>query len=101
MALLDAVSELRGPAYGELDHFVRLTMTDDGQVIANLLLDGVLERDLEQPSRRLHRVPRDPADPHCEARGAEADDEPRPMRAAIGEERRTLQMTTLLVFFGC
>jgi Carbohydrate family 9 binding domain-like/Calcineurin-like phosphoesterase len=35
-------SELRGPAYGEFDHFVWVTMTDDGPIFGNILLDGVL-----------------------------------------------------------
>ena len=39
-------SKLRGVEYGEFDHFLWVTMTDDGPVIANLLLDGVL--DIEQ-----------------------------------------------------
>ena len=66
LATTGGVSELRGPAYGEFDHFVWLTMTDDGPVIANLLLDGVLERDFEQPFQRPYWVPRDPADPLSE-----------------------------------
>lgn len=36
-------SKLRGVSYGEYDHFLWVTMTDDGPIIANLLLDGVLD----------------------------------------------------------
>lgn len=39
-------SDLSGVEYGKFDHFLWVTMTDDGPVIANLLLDGVL--DIEQ-----------------------------------------------------
>jgi hypothetical protein len=34
-------SSLRGPALGEFDHVVWVTMTDEGPVIANLLLEGI------------------------------------------------------------
>ncbi|MCG8308194.1 MAG: metallophosphoesterase [Cytophagales bacterium] len=34
-------SRLRGPNFGEFDHVVWVTMTDDGPIIANLLLDGI------------------------------------------------------------
>ncbi len=36
-------SKMRGVSYGEYDHFLWVTMTDDGPIIANLLLDGVLD----------------------------------------------------------
>ncbi|WP_145433208.1 PA14 domain-containing protein [Lacipirellula limnantheis] len=35
-------SQLRGPRYGEFDHVTLVTVTDDGPVIANLRLDGIL-----------------------------------------------------------
>lgn len=38
-------SILRGPGFAEFDHFVWVTMTDDGPVIANMLLSGILEKD--------------------------------------------------------
>lgn len=38
-------SPLRGPEYGELDMVSWITMTDDGPVIANLALDGILPQD--------------------------------------------------------
>jgi hypothetical protein len=39
-------SELRGPRYGEFDHVTLVTMTDDGPVMANLTLDGILPHDV-------------------------------------------------------
>jgi len=36
-------SRLRGVDHGEFDHFLWVTMTDDGPIIANLLMDGVLD----------------------------------------------------------
>jgi predicted phosphodiesterase len=42
-------SKMRGLAYGEFDHIVRVTMKKDGPVIANILLDSVLPDDLQVP----------------------------------------------------
>lgn len=42
-------SRLRGPDHGQFDHVVWVTMTDDGPVIANLLLDGIVEEDIYTP----------------------------------------------------
>jgi len=42
-------SPLRGPAYGEFDGVVWVTMTGDGPRVANLLLEGILERNLRTP----------------------------------------------------
>jgi hypothetical protein len=39
-------SELRGPRYGEFDHVTLVTVTDDGPVMANLTLDGILPHDV-------------------------------------------------------
>lgn len=50
-------SALRGVAYGEFDHFLWLTMTEEGPVIANVLLDGLLEKDSPQPLQRPYWVP--------------------------------------------
>jgi len=36
-------SGLGGPETGQFDHFLWVTMTDDGPIIANLLMDGVLD----------------------------------------------------------
>jgi len=39
-------SQLRGPAYGEFDHVVWVTMTDQGPRIANLMLEGIHDEDI-------------------------------------------------------
>lgn len=39
-------SKLRGPRYGEFDHVTLVTVTNDGPVIANLRLDGILPHDV-------------------------------------------------------
>jgi predicted phosphodiesterase len=39
-------SAMRGRAYGEFDHVVWITMTEEGPVIANLFLDGVWNEDV-------------------------------------------------------
>jgi len=41
-----AGSPLRGPSFGEFDHAVWVTMTPEGPVIANLLLDGILDKEV-------------------------------------------------------
>ncbi|MCI4671721.1 MAG: metallophosphoesterase [Bacteroidia bacterium] len=40
-------SGLRGPAFGEFDHVVWITMTDDGPIMANLLLDGIWDENVQ------------------------------------------------------
>ena len=42
-------SYLRGPALGEFDHVVWVTMTEQGPIIANLQLDGIWGEDLVTP----------------------------------------------------
>ncbi len=39
-------SGLRGPALGEFDHVVWITMTDEGPIMANLMLDGIWSEDV-------------------------------------------------------
>lgn len=39
-------SALRGPNFGEFDHVVWVTMTDEGPIIANLLLEGIWHEDV-------------------------------------------------------
>jgi hypothetical protein len=39
-------SSLRGPQLGEFDHVVWVTMTDEGPVFANLLLNGIWDEDV-------------------------------------------------------
>jgi hypothetical protein len=36
-------SSLRGPQFGEFDHFVWVTMTDQGPLLANLQLEGIFD----------------------------------------------------------
>jgi hypothetical protein len=43
-------SRLRGTEAGEFDHIAWVTMTRDGPVLANLLLDGILRDDLSRPA---------------------------------------------------
>ena len=39
-------SRMRGRAYGEFDHVVWVTMTDEGPIIANLFLEGIWDEDV-------------------------------------------------------
>ncbi|MEL7530075.1 MAG: sugar-binding protein [Bacteroidota bacterium] len=39
-------SSLRGPNFGEFDHVVWITMTDDGPILANLMLDGIWDENV-------------------------------------------------------
>ncbi|MEO1324458.1 MAG: metallophosphoesterase, partial [Pseudomonadota bacterium] len=63
LATTGGVSSMRGVAYGEFDHFAWLTMTEEGPVMANVLLDGVLPKDFIQQFQRPWFAPRDPSDP--------------------------------------
>ncbi|MEO0896531.1 MAG: metallophosphoesterase [Bacteroidota bacterium] len=40
-------SGLRGPAFGEFDHVVWITMTEEGPIMANLLLDGIWDENVQ------------------------------------------------------
>lgn len=42
-------SKLRGPVYGEFDHVAWVTMKKSGPVVANLLLEGILDDSLRIP----------------------------------------------------
>lgn len=46
LATMGGGSPLRGPQLGEFDHFVWVTMTDRGPILANLHLDGVYDHDV-------------------------------------------------------
>jgi hypothetical protein len=46
LATTGGVSSLRGPDYGEFDHLTWITMTDNGPVIANLLLNGIWDENM-------------------------------------------------------
>ncbi len=39
-------SQLRGPEYGEFDHVVWITMTEQGPRIANLMLEGIFDENI-------------------------------------------------------
>lgn len=43
-------SRLRGHRYGEFDHVTLVTVTDEGPIIANLRLDGILPHDVTKRS---------------------------------------------------
>lgn len=45
-------SALRGPAYGEFDQVAWVTMTNQGPLVANLLLDGIRTDDIRTPESR-------------------------------------------------
>lgn len=47
LATTGGSSKMRGKEFGEFDQFAWVTMTDNGPVIANVLLDGVVELDLK------------------------------------------------------
>jgi hypothetical protein len=42
-------SKLRGPAFGQFDEIAWVSMTEEGPRVANLLLDGILDKDLRTP----------------------------------------------------
>ena len=52
LATTGGISNLRGPAYGEFDHIVWVTMTADGPVIANVGLTEILPKNFETPKSR-------------------------------------------------
>lgn len=52
LATTGGTSNLRGPAYGEFDQMVWVTMTDEGPVIANVGLTELLPKDFERPMAR-------------------------------------------------
>ena len=52
LATTGGISNLRGLQYGEFDHFVWVTMNEDGPVIANILLDGVFDKNPAMPNTR-------------------------------------------------
>ncbi len=41
-------SALAGPIFGQFDHVLWVTMTDDGPVMANLMLDGIFDKDFQK-----------------------------------------------------
>ena len=54
VATTGGMSRVRGPEYGEFDHLVWVTMTDEGPRITNLMLDGLYDkRVMTELSHRL------------------------------------------------
>lgn len=47
LATTGGSSKMRGKEFGEFDQFAWVTMTDNGPILANVLLDGVVELDLK------------------------------------------------------
>ncbi len=46
LATTGGASGLRGPLFGQFDHIVWITMTEQGPVVAPLLLDGILDENV-------------------------------------------------------
>ena len=46
LATTGGYSRLRGTAYGEFDHVVWVTMTEEGPLLANLLLEGIWDENI-------------------------------------------------------
>jgi predicted phosphodiesterase len=46
LATTGGSTELRGPSFGEFDEVAWMTMTDDGPILANLMLDGIWSEDI-------------------------------------------------------
>lgn len=44
VATTGGMSRIRGPEYGEFDHLMWVTMTDEGPRIVNLMLDGLFDK---------------------------------------------------------
>ncbi len=51
LATMGGGSALRGPNFGEFDHFMWVTMMDDGPRIANLMLDGIWDTNVLNDER--------------------------------------------------
>lgn len=50
-------SGLRGPRFGEFDHVVWITMTDNGPIMANLLLDGIWDENINTEEKYAISAP--------------------------------------------
>ena len=48
-------NRLRGPAFGEFDHAMWVTMTENGPKLANLMIDGILPEDINDKKQELFR----------------------------------------------
>jgi len=47
LATMGGGSRLGGPIFGQFDHVMWVTMTDDGPIMANLMLDGIWDKDFK------------------------------------------------------
>ena len=47
-------SALKGPIFGQFDHVLWVTMTDDGPIMANLLLEGIFDKDFTKEDIEKH-----------------------------------------------
>ena len=47
-------SALRGPIFGQFDHVLWVTMTDEGPVMANLLLQGIFDKEFSKEDIEQH-----------------------------------------------
>jgi len=45
LATMGGGSMLSGPVFGQFDHVMWVTMTEDGPILANLMLDGIWDKD--------------------------------------------------------
>ena len=52
VATTGGMSRMRGPRYGEFDHLVWVTVTDEGPRIANLMLDGIYDTNIRTEKSR-------------------------------------------------
>ncbi len=52
LATTGGSSSLRGPEFGEFDHVVWITMTNDGPIIANIQLEGVFDQDVVNEKKK-------------------------------------------------
>jgi 3',5'-cyclic AMP phosphodiesterase CpdA len=57
VSVTGGISEVRGLEFGEFDHLVWVTMTERGPVLANLLLDGILDEKLTRPAAKAPAAP--------------------------------------------
>jgi hypothetical protein len=55
LSTMGGVNSLRGKKYGEFDHFLWVTMTPEGPVFANLMLDGIEDKSV-QTAETLDRI---------------------------------------------
>jgi hypothetical protein len=57
LATMGGGSGLRGPNFGEFDHFLWVTMTDEGPIMANLMLSGIWDTNVITRERKEYLLP--------------------------------------------